>query len=202
MKPLRRISLTVAAVALTAGCAGDPAINREASVELAPMEKPAVLEGKLSWLDKGEPALMEIAMTGEGMVAGAWVEGTRKGCSWVNDSWFAPTLSWKDCEGSTGTQEATKSGDIWPLAVGMAESYKVKGKNAKNETWQTTRRCEVSDMVMVSVQDKQYPSYEVICRDSWSTRTWYISPELKRTLKFKRVHNSRGVQSDMVAILE
>ena len=114
---------------------------------------------------------------------------------------FAPSVSWENCRnGSTGTQEFTKNGNMWPLTVGSSESYNVTGKDQRNN-WTTTRKCEVTSVVMVTLQDKQYPAYEVVCKDSFNKRTWYISPELQRTIKYKKVHHRRGLESDWVAAL-
>lgn len=202
MSTIYRIAAAAAVAAIAAGCAGDPSVNREAELELAPMEKPAVVVGRVSLLDKGEPVVFERASLGDGKMSGAWVEGKRKGCNWVSDGWFGPSASWENCGGSTGTQDMTKSGDIWPLAVGKVETYEVSGQNDKNNSWKTTRRCEVKAAVTVTIQDKQYTSYEVVCKNSWNTYTWYVSPELKRVIKYNRRHKDRGLVTDIVAVLE
>lgn len=202
MSSFFRFAAVAGISAFIAGCASDPTVNREAKVELSPMEKPAKVLGQARWLDKGEPMTQESASLGSGQFSGAWLDGRAKGCSWVNDGWFAPTSSWENCGGSTGTQQMTKSGDIWPLAVGKIESYKVKGQNNKNNNWTTTRNCEVKAAVLVSVQDKQIPSYEVVCKDSWTTQKWYVSPELNRVVKYNRRHKDRGLVADRVLLIE
>lgn len=202
MNRLHHAALIAGVAALTAGCAGDPTVDREAKVELSPMEQPAVLVGQSNWLNKGEPTVMKMASLKDGMIAGTWLEGASKGCSWVNDGWFAPAESFENCRGNSGTQKISKEGDIWPLAVGKTVSYKVTGENDKGNNWKTTRRCEVKDAVMVSIQEKPYAAYEVICKDSWSTAKWYVSPDLKRVIKYNRRHKDRGLESDRVAVLE
>lgn len=207
-----RMILTAVAVLagalFLAACATDESINREASVQLEPLA--GLPEGSIDQeyhgLQKGEPATTKIMAVDSNFVTMMITEGPKKGCSWtrnVGQDRFAPSVSWENCGrsgDSTGTQEFTKSGNIWPLTVGSSESYKLTGKDQKNN-WSTTRNCEVKAAVLVSIQDKQYPTFEVVCKDKWSKRIWYVSPELQRPIKYKRVHNKRGVISDWVAVL-
>ncbi|NIA70457.1 hypothetical protein HBA54_17815 [Pelagibius litoralis] len=197
-----RINLIVLAGCsiVLAACASDESINRETKIELTPMPKPANLIDEARWLDKGEPSLDKIVSIEDGLVARTVLEGKSKGCDYTTDGWFAPAARWLNCNGSTGNHKYTKTGNIWPLAVGKTESYKVEGKDNKN-TWKTTRNCEVAAAVTVSIQDQQYQSYEVVCKDSFNTRTWYVSPQLQRTVKFKRRHHKRGLEVDSVAVL-
>ena len=187
-------------------CASDESINREANLELKPYDAQAepVVGEEFHGFDKGEPQTTKVLDVKDGFITLTNTTGPRQGCTWtrgIEKERFAPAVSWSNCSnGSTGTQEYTKSGNIWPLSVGNEESYKITGSDQKN-TWQTVRRCRVEDAVQVTVQGKQFPAYEVVCRDDWSVRTWYISPDLKRTIKFKRIHKDRGVQNDWVTAL-
>lgn len=128
------------------------------------------------------------------------VEGREPGCLWTNDGWFAPSSSWKGCDGPDGTQQAVKSGDIWPLEVGKSESYEVKGQDGK-DSWQTTRTCTVKAAVLVTAGEKQLPAYQVVCDDKWQVRTWYVSPEVQQTVRFKRMHKKRGLETDVTLVL-
>ncbi len=205
---LKAVTILTGASLFLGACAVDESINREASVQLEPM---AVLPERsvgqeFHGLDKGEPTTMKIVAVDENFITMTRIEGPRKGCTWtrgIGQNYFAPSVSWENCGvsgDSTGTQEFTKSGNIWPLTLGSSESYKLTGKDQKNN-WSTTRNCEVKAAVLVSLQDKQYPTYEVVCKDQWNKRTWYVSPELQRSIKFKRAHYKRGVEVNWVADL-
>ncbi len=208
MKPLKGSLGLIGGGALLglSACAGDESINREAKVELEPYDvrEEPVVGREFQGFDKGEPTTTKVLAVKDGLITLTSLNGPRQGCTWtrgIGKERFAPAVSWNNCRnGSTGTQKYTKSGSIWPLSVGNEESYKITGSDQKNN-WQTVRRCRVADAVQVAIQGKQYPAYEVVCKDDWSTRTWYISPDLNRTIKFKRVHKQRGVENDWVAAL-
>lgn len=188
-------------------CATDESIDRETKVQLEPYSKIAepTVGKEIHGLNKGKPQTTKVVAVKEGLITLTTTQGPVQGCTWtrgVGEGRFAPASSWKNCRNdSTGTQKFTKSGNIWPLAVGKSESYEVTGSDQKNN-WQTTRKCEVKAAVQVTVQEKKYPTYEVVCKDDWNVRTWYISPDLQRTVKFKSLHHKRGVDNDWVAILE
>lgn len=202
---LTAIAVLAGAGLFLAACAVDESIDREASVQLEPMAilpVPGVGE-EFHGLQKGEPETTKVVAMDGDTITLTNTEGPDKGCIWTRKTGsdrFSPSVSWENC-GGTGTQKYTKSGNIWPLTVGNSESYDVTGKDQKN-SWNDTRKCEVKAAVMVSLQDKQYPTYEIVCSDNWSIRSWYVSPELQRSIKYKRVHKRRGVVSDWVAVLQ
>lgn len=194
--------LTLASVSLVvAACAGDPLVNREAAVALEPMAKPVSLPQEVSWTGNGAGVDKLVSNDGD-KVSWMRVAGDEEGCTWSNDGWFSPTWEWKDCGGSggDGQQQATKEGNIWPLKIGNKEVYEITGKNEKYE-WQVTRTCEVKDAVLLTVAEAQHPTYEVVCSDKYAVRTWYISPELSKVIRYKRVNRKRGVLEDVTAQL-
>jgi hypothetical protein len=200
MKRTLRLSLSAFCALALAACAGDPSINREAAVELAPMARPqaANLPKEVQGLNKGEAFTQKLIDIKGETITQMISDGAGAGCSWTADGWFAPAVNYSDCGGFTGSQEIQKTGDIWPLEVGKTESYQVNGKSSDGqETWQTTRNCEVKSAVLVSLEDRQLPTYEVVCTDKWNTRTWYVSPELGQPVKYKRYSNSRGLLDDI-----
>lgn len=188
-----------AAALLLAGCAGDPTIDREAAVSLEPMAKPASLPAEMKWSGMGAGHDKLVSSEG-GVVTWTQVEGKEAGCVWVDDGWFGPSTNWKGCAGADGTQEIVKSGDIWPLEIGKTESYEVKGQDG-TDSWQTTQTCTVKAAVLVTVGEKQLPAYEVVCDDSWRTRTYYVSPDLQQTVRFKNYHKRRGMLADVTLVL-
>ena len=199
MRRICILGVAAGSAMLLAACAGDPTVNREAQVELAPMAKPAPT-APLPYMDGDTKVMTELVSLQDDLATYKMIGGKDDGCSYSNKDWFGPSLTYENCGGESGSQQYTKDGDIWPLAVGKTEKYAVKGSNGK-DTWETTRRCEVRSTVAVVIGEKQLPSYEVVCTDKWNTRTWYVSPELGQTVKYKRYSNSRGVVADHVAVL-
>ncbi|TQV74337.1 hypothetical protein [Denitrobaculum tricleocarpae] len=186
---------------ILSGCATDESIDYETPVELAPMAKvsePSESHGT----NQGKPQ-MEQRISKEGALETWKVSGGAvDGCQWTGEGWFSPAVSWKNCRnGSTGSQTVTKSGEIWPLVVGKTVSYDVKGSDQKYN-WTDTRECVVNAAVHVTVETQKIPAYEVVCKDEWNTRTWYVSPDLKRTIKFKKRHKKRGLESHWIADLK
>jgi hypothetical protein len=118
------------------------------------------------------------------------------GCSFTtpNGNSYAPSISWSDCGGSTGSREiVSKTGSLWPLKAGNTASWQVQGQDNQN-SWSTTRRCEVEGTVNITVPAGTFNAYEVVCRDDWNTRTWYYSPKRKVNVFSQRVHDRRGLQ--------
>ena len=191
--------LALGSAFLLAACAGDQSVNREANLALEPMAKPASPPAENQFQGLGASSA-KLTGSQAGKLYWEVFDGDDVGCSFDNDGWFAPSEKWTDCGGSTGTQSFTKSGDIWPLKVGNTESYDITGKDQQYD-WQTTRRCEVKDAVTLTVAETAYPTYEVVCSDRFNVRTWYVSPDLQRIIRFKRYNNSRGLLTDMTAVL-
>ncbi len=202
MQRLIRTLVPAAAGLVLGACAmTDESIDRQADVDLAPMPRPAEPLARSRGTNKGKPEAMRLLSVDGARLTYAITEGPDQGCEWTGHGWFAPATAWRDCGGSTGTQEIVRHGDIWPLRVGSGESYAVSGKDAAGERWQTTRECKVEAAVSVAIGEQRLPVYEVVCRDSWNTRTWYVSPLLQQAVKFRRWHHRRGLESDFVATL-
>lgn len=198
---MHRILLLAGCGLLLAACAGDPSVNREAVVELEPMEKPMAPPTDLAWTGTGG-GVDKLVSNDEGRLS--WVRSSDgvETCAWTNDGWFSPSWEWRGCNSTAGDghQEFTKEGDIWPLQVGSKEVYEVTGKSEKY-TWEYKQTCEVKNAVLLTVVDKQLPSYEVVCSDKYGVKTWYVSPELGQVLRHKRVHRKQGVLEDVTAEL-
>ena len=93
---------------------------------------------------------------------------------------FPPVTKWSNCWGNTGSQKiGQRTGNIFPLAVGNTESWKFNGKNNKGESWSGVRTCKVAGTVNVAVPAGNFDTYHVICREKWSRRDYYFSPELE-----------------------
>lgn len=121
------------------------------------------------------------------------IENSR-GCSYTRDqNIFAPSTSFANCNGNTGTQTISQvEGEIWPLKLGKSQSWSLTGKNRAGDNWETTRRCEVESVERVSVPAGEFDTYKVVCRDSWRTRTWYYAPSANSTVLFVNQHRKRN----------
>lgn len=124
------------------------------------------------------------------------------GCKWASlVHGFAPSSSWENCSGSTGTQTITKvKGSPWPLKAKTKFKYYFRGKNAKEESWTGQRTCKVKGQVRVKVPAGEYDTFKLVCKDKWNSRTWWISPELGSTVAWKRDsynNNSRDAMQEL-----
>lgn len=187
---------------LVAGCAGPAGINREAPLELAPMPRPAsdTRVTERHFLDKGRPVTTLILRQQDGLMTRTVTAGFPKGCTWTDDGWFSPSTEWSGCGGSPGTQDFTKTGDIWPLEVGNTESYEVTRRTIGPASYYTLR-CEVTGTALVTLKDESFPTYEVVCKDNRLTHTWYISPDVGEAIRFTKVHRRRGTLEDIEVVL-
>jgi hypothetical protein len=152
---------------------------------LAPMQKPkptpvgAVVHG----VRNGSPSATEVVK-----VDGNVRVYDREGCVVTHDEthgYFAPEVSWENCNGRSGRFIFHgKSGNIWPLQLGKSVEYRATGKT--DNTWPATRTCEVEDQVRIKTHIGTHDTFKVVCRSKWATRTYYMSPELGRSVKYTR----------------
>lgn len=105
---------------------------------------------------------------------------------------YAPTPNWKDCGGSSGTQQISRTGSIFPMTVGATESWAVSGSDTKGDTWETTRSCEVKGTARVTVPAGSFDTYHVMCQDDWRIREWWFAPELGISAISRNRHKSRA----------
>ncbi len=103
-------------------------------------------------------------------------------------------MKWIGCEEfADGTQKvALTQGDPYPLRIGSTWSYSLSGQNNRGNIWDGTLRCEVESMVRITTILGEHDTFKVVCRDRWATSTSYVSPELNRTVRYVRKHNTRG----------
>ena len=78
-------------------------------------------------------------------------------------------------------RESNPSGKsrLFPLKVGNAAKWKVRGKSSKGNEWSTTRSCKVRGTANVTVPAGNFDTYHVVCTDDWTIRQWYFSPEVR-----------------------
>ena len=166
---------------------------------LQPMDKPELVVGQ-KWHyfsnDKGKDGYEELLTVGDGMLTFRDSDG----CQWqeISDHDFSPSVQWENCEPyPNGTQKTKLKGSIWPLQKGTKFSYSVKGKYHNGDTWSTRRACKVKKEVRISTVSGEYDTFKVVCRDDWSTRTYYMSPELKSWVVFKRTHAEKSKRREL-----
>lgn len=159
-----------------AGCAG-PVEEAEVTAALAPMVQPDRAVG-YTWtgLRNGEPFSMKIVSDN----GDAWDWETSDGCKFTSSKLgFAPGKKWSNCGNLTdGQQTSVRTGDVWPLEVGKRWSYALSGSNAKGNSWESTRNCEVVSTTNIKTALGPTDAYKVMCRDKWNVRTFYFSPEM------------------------
>ena len=202
LSALRQCAFVLPAAALAlalAGCkAGGgpeaPAKVQKASwtpakkVETAPVKaelppgvrRPLAVGDKSVWKQDGKE-LSWLTVKLDGTIAE--VHGSN-GCKAVVDlSTFSPVLSWRNCSGSAGSQKMeTRSGGLFPLAVGNTERVRFKGRNEKGNTWSGMRSCKVAGTANVTVPAGNFDTYHVICRENSARYDYWFSPELGSTV--------------------
>jgi hypothetical protein len=193
MTYLNGVIAATTSACLLAACAQVETSEPTASLE--PAEKVTHPVGtQLVVNDQGERVTWKkVAVTDKGSV---W-QGSN-GCKYTSpgSNPFAPAVTFENCYGNTGTQTIqSKSGSLFPLEVGNQASWEVTGQD-EQYNWSTTRRCQVSDEVNLTVPAGNYDAYKVVCRDDWSTRTFYYAPEAEANAAFVRVHEDRGKERD------
>lgn len=162
---------------------------KKSKAELAPMSEPAPWkEGytRILLINGKTEAMTLISRTPEGLTF------RQAGCEYTRreQTLFAPVISWRNCSGgSDGTRTYQTKGEIWPLVVGKTWSYESKGENVRGDAWSDVRRCKVQGVYHVTTEGGEYDSYKVTCTSTYWTRIYYVSPELKTSVYFKRTHN-------------
>lgn len=159
------------------------------SSELPPMEKPATVEVGYEWhtVKKGKNIVDKVVSVDGDTVT--WEDS--EGCRWTEkDMSFGPSTAWSNCSPwDDGTQKVSSvKGEIWPLKKKNKIKYSFSGKDITGATWSEKRSCKVKKQVRVKVPAGEYDTYKVVCSQPGNTRTWWISPELGKTVAFKNKH--------------
>ncbi len=107
-------------------------------------------------------------------------DGCKAAVQWPT---YSPTLAWRGCSGSTGSQKIEKhAGALFPLAVGNTESWTFSGRNSKGNTWSGARSCKVAGTSNVTVPAGTFDAYHVVCREHSARYDYWFSPELGSTV--------------------
>lgn len=127
-----------------------------------------------------------------------WSFERSDGCSWTTlNTGYSPTTEWSNCGsgGSSGAQEVKlTSGSPFPLKLGSSWSYSMVGESSSGGSWAGDRDCSVKGASKITAPHlgRDFDTYKVVCSDQWTTRTYYMSPELGYTVRYIRDHTSRG----------
>ena len=106
---------------------------------------------------------------------------------------FAPSINWRNCQGSDGSLTYTTKGDVWPLTKGKKWKYEVIGKNVKGNTWSNTRNCEVGkEFYHVKTDYGEWDTYKVHCTTEWIDRIYYVSPQEQTWVYYEKIHHKIG----------
>ena len=178
-------------------------------VTLEPMDlpspRPLAVGDELHWLKDGKSHILTIDSRDEENNTSTFTNSD--GCSWTTLTYqFAPSFSWNNCAGSSGTQKITKTkGTPWPLSVKTNFRYSFRGKRSDGgKPWTSTRKCKVTAQERVKVPAGEFDTYKVVCSEKWNTRIWWVSPELGHGVAFQRKHktdSSRSYMNELVKIV-
>ena len=178
MIPKNVITTIFAGLALTlANCA--PKIEtKPVAAELPPAEARQAVAGD-TWVVKNVISGQEVAGRYLTVDDGIYSWEDDRGCKSIGKTGtFAIYLSWENCSGSTGSQTYDSEETLFPLEIGKSVTHRVKGKNDRGDTWETSQTCEVVETVRVNVPAGEYDTYHVRCEDTWNVRNFYYAPEL------------------------
>lgn len=180
----------VAAMVLSACQTGPTTQEMKTALELEPMEKPPSPElGEVivSQNGEGEKYRTKVVSVTDDLITLENSEGCRYSYAREYIWQFAPTVRWENCSGSTGQRNIeSRSGDkVWPLELGKSWEFEASGYTSGNR-WNSDRRCEVEGTARIETVTGKHDTYKVVCRGKWATRTYYVSPDVGRTVRFQR----------------
>jgi hypothetical protein len=101
------------------------------------------------------------------------------GCSFsVPQDFLAPDMGWENCGGSDGKRVSLSTdGQIWPLAIGNHQTWKVKGRyNKSGLTWTTEYDCNVVSAERIATPAGKFDAYRVVCEDDYVKKTFFFAP--------------------------
>jgi hypothetical protein len=179
-------------VAVAAGLAGCAAASIPSTpvASMPPMNEPV---RKVGYQEHGRLNGKEVVSTlvSETPTERYW--SRNDGCSSrLLKSGFAPSLAWAGCPGSAdGTQTAILKGDVWPLSLGKKWSYAFKGADANGNQWTGDRSCAVEG-ARIRTALGELDTFQVTCRDPWSTYSYFVSPQHGTTVYFERLRRRDG----------
>ena len=190
---MKKLVVSCALLAGLAACQTTDNVVRNTNVNLLSLPKPELAVGdSYTYYRNGDHEIATVTAKGDGVYSFEVTEGPGAGCSYDGEGFLSPDVKWENCDGSTGTQTLTQTGEIWPLKVGNTVSYAGEGTDGA-DSWSFKRDCSVIGTAMVTIGTGTIPTYEVVCRDGSNTRTWFYSQSHKWPVKYTKVHKKRGL---------
>lgn len=114
------------------------------------------------------------------------------GCKYTQTDFFSPSLEWENCVPySSGTQQVTTQGTLWPLQVGNSVSYDIVGKDDSNQ-WQNKRECRVTAEEKITLESTDYDAFKIVCTDKYNQRVFYFSASQDQPIWYKKISNKNG----------
>ena len=171
-------------------------------VKMEPAPEPSVIVAgtKIKWLKNGEDYWTETLTVEGGLATG--IDSTGCEFSYKTLTW-APSLSWKNCGGNTGSHNITREkGSPWPMKVKTKFSFNFRGSNDKGQTWKGYRKCKVKSSVRVKVPAGEFDTYKIKCSVDWETRTYWYAPELEQSVAVERKHKSNKSRNYVNELVE
>ena len=191
---MKKLVISCALLAALAACQTTDNVVRSTNVSLLSLAKPQLAVGdSYAYYRNGKLEKTTVTAAEDNVYSFEVIDGPDAGCTYVGEGFLEPDIKWANCGRSAGTQTVTKTGEIWPLKVGNTVSYAAKGTDG-TDSWQQTRDCSVVGTAMVTLGTNTIPTYEVVCKDSSNTRTWFYSQSHKFPVKYTKVHKKRGLQ--------
>lgn len=190
---MKKLVISCAMLGALAACQTTDNVVRNTNVNLLSLAKPQLAAGdSYVYYRNGDHEIATVSAVGDDVYSFEVTDGPGDGCTYVGEGFLAPDIQWANCDGSTGTQKITKTGEIWPLKIGNTVSYAVEGTDG-TDSWTQTRDCSVVGTAMVTIGTGTIPTYEVVCKDGSNTRTWFYSQSHKWPVKYTKVHKKRGL---------
>jgi hypothetical protein len=177
-----------------------PPVSPEPPVTLAPMPRPDYGVGSAwRYLENGQERVSVVVSRAPRH--STWISST--GCHWTQSiGGFAPPLRWTDaCDGKGGRREVTAEGDLYPLQIGSAASFRAKGRRASGKPWREHRNCAVVDQQRIIVPAGGFDTFHVVCDGSNRVRHWHIAPEIGVPVLYWDQHKKNG-QTRRLELLE
>ncbi|MBX2868139.1 MAG: hypothetical protein KTR18_05665 [Acidiferrobacterales bacterium] len=111
------------------------------------------------------------------------------GCQWTRTTLgFAPASRWSNCPSSGESKVTLSDGVIWPLKVGGTFTYHIEGISSIGKNgWKSKRKCRVQGQWLIEITSGEYETFKVICKEKWSTRTWWLSPEIGTAVAYEQI---------------
>ena len=163
--------------------------SSERTVKLPPMSEPALESAGYATIvqvDGSKPGRHELVKVTPTRLV--WQDAN--GCEWERsreyDRHFAPSVEWRNCNGSSGTLTIHgRSGDPeWPLELGKKWKYRATGHTQSG--WSADEACEVVGTARIETVSGTHETYKVVCSSKWSRITRYYSPDLGVQVRYQR----------------